>query len=410
MWPGAVDDVQHFADRFAKNVQELDARTVPQGPRMDAENLTFPDIHAELANLDLGHPAHNVVMLLSHPIATALQCSICEDIIHNAYKCLECMHSYCYSCLMSKIEIGNPKNICPVNDCGSHDIDGFTPTFLGPNPLTGSKPRVLPDSLLSGIVKKVFSFEAGGHCQQGGAFCTEGFVIPKTRSQSTSNAQKHRCSQATKQAELTRVTQDMKPVSKKDVNGEKCVFELKHNTSDIVSQGKPNAYPALDHHTHKARTFGPPQSTALLEGLCGTRKETSRRLVGRKRAGSMGFGSQGKRPFSSQQTTLASLLSIGLFPVDALDNVQKLPNLENNYMRLPLSTPLEVLLAYIRNELRSTQMVLFCRDRLLMQDLDKPLEWVRKEIWLPKNDHHDVFSLYYSDSNILPEAHWLRDQ
>lgn len=82
----------------------------------------------------------------AQPLAMALRCSICADLLKEAMTTPECGHSYCFDCFDSSIEInGRRSNVCPLVDCC---------TILGQNPYENQKVKY--DFILDGLVRKIF--------------------------------------------------------------------------------------------------------------------------------------------------------------------------------------------------------------------------------------------------------------
>ncbi|GMH33737.1 hypothetical protein BSKO_01571 [Bryopsis sp. KO-2023] len=336
--------------------------------------------------------------LLSQPIARALSCSICQGILLDAYKCLECMHSYCYTCVRPRVEIGDPRNVCPVEKCGRHDIDGFTPTYLGPNPFDPVKPKLLPDSLLSGIVKKVFGF---GSCPPS--------------PDDTDGTDEMEFEKADKEPSGVGLTD-----SKGDLAGMGTPCSLTGGVETDNQNWNCDTHPFVSGPDPGASAVKVPRKRSAK----GTSDRKPRKTAPKAKPGAGGShatlpkgSTSAKRkrgsklalsPTKKLQATAQSLVELALFPVDALDKSQALPALQCNYFKMPGTVLVEFLLRFIREELQSPRLVLFCRDRLLMPDAKKSLEWVKKEVWTPMDEHHDIFTLYYSDHTSLPDGHWLR--
>jgi len=93
------------------------------------------------ASLDHAH----VQTRPSRPLAIALSCRVCGDLLKEATMCSECGHTYCHDCISDCILIGGDHNVCPVDGC--HCV-------LGPLPFEHHK--LMYDSCLDGIVSKVF--------------------------------------------------------------------------------------------------------------------------------------------------------------------------------------------------------------------------------------------------------------
>eukprot|EP00879_Flechtneria_rotunda_P008291 GHRR01008685.1.p1 GENE.GHRR01008685.1~~GHRR01008685.1.p1 ORF type:complete len:415 (+),score=133.96 GHRR01008685.1:211-1455(+) len=77
------------------------------------------------------------------PLAEALQCKICQDLLKEAITAPECGHSFCYSCIDDHVTIGGKANVCPI--CR---------VLFGPNPFEHKK--LLYDFTLDSLVRKVF--------------------------------------------------------------------------------------------------------------------------------------------------------------------------------------------------------------------------------------------------------------
>ncbi|KAF8058085.1 DRIP1 [Scenedesmus sp. PABB004] len=90
-------------------------------------------------SLDEGH----VEWRPAAPLAQALQCSVCGDLLKEAMTAAECGHAYCYDCIDDAVTVGGRGNRCPV--CG---------VVLGPNPFEHGKLKY--DFMLDALVRKVF--------------------------------------------------------------------------------------------------------------------------------------------------------------------------------------------------------------------------------------------------------------
>eukprot|EP00873_Tetraselmis_striata_P005292 jgi/Tetstr1/425556/TSEL_015979.t1 len=75
----------------------------------------------------------------------ALCCDLCAELLREATTATECCHTFCRSCIDSRIHIGGTRNICPV--CGDDII-------LGPDPYVHRKLQY--DTSLDDLVRQVF--------------------------------------------------------------------------------------------------------------------------------------------------------------------------------------------------------------------------------------------------------------
>mmetsp|Transcript_38077 Transcript_38077/g.84811 ORF Transcript_38077/g.84811 Transcript_38077/m.84811 type:complete len:187 (+) Transcript_38077:229-789(+) len=88
---------------------------------------------------------HHAQQRPSLPLALALSCKLCGDLLKDPVTSTECSHSFCYDCIMQHVQEGGHHNVCPVPECG---------VLLGLHPFDHDKLKY--DFVLDGLVTKVF--------------------------------------------------------------------------------------------------------------------------------------------------------------------------------------------------------------------------------------------------------------
>ncbi|GAX79294.1 hypothetical protein CEUSTIGMA_g6735.t1 [Chlamydomonas eustigma] len=127
----------------------------------DTERPVSPhvaDRHAQACRLSVvegvqaAHQLQQVQRRPYQPLALALSCALCGDLLKEATFCTECLSTFCYDCVSKDLQLGGHHNVCPMPKCGS---------VLGPEPFQHGKLR--HDFILDSIVAKVFPRPAIDH-------------------------------------------------------------------------------------------------------------------------------------------------------------------------------------------------------------------------------------------------------
>ncbi|CAM6084839.1 unnamed protein product [Calypogeia fissa] len=85
--------------------------------------------------------------VLKASLVECLSCSLCDRLCRDASTIIECLHTFCSTCLRKRLKDGRTKNVCPK--CS---------TDLGCHPFQ----LVRQDRLLSAIQMKLFPAGGGG--------------------------------------------------------------------------------------------------------------------------------------------------------------------------------------------------------------------------------------------------------
>ncbi|CAL6390894.1 unnamed protein product [Bathycoccus prasinos] len=111
------------------------------------------------------NPALEHIEVDADILRASLTCELCKNILREANTVTECLHSFCFQCISSKMIVGQ-SNYCPA--CGSSDSSLGVNPFLDKKIITDGRKNHLCQTFREMLEKEVLVVEDGKGEKEGG--------------------------------------------------------------------------------------------------------------------------------------------------------------------------------------------------------------------------------------------------